>query len=219
MAFDFNKIKNLFVETSDETKSQTTEQLEVKKDVNSAPQPEKTNSTSSITHNAEIDTVVLDSLLKSIQEHNMPGEDYLEFMEALNAMQNIQLPEDMKIQTVMATLSTKGLNAQKIKESADYYLSVLSNEQKQFSTEFKAQLDKSVSSKQNEILSLQEAIKVKSEQIAKLTQEINETQNKIGSFEQNIKTAEEKLRKTEGNFNKTYEFVVNQIMQNVAKIK
>jgi chromosome segregation ATPase len=212
MAFDFNKIKGLFVETSAEATSK-----EAEKPAQSSGS--RANQPVSAKASAEpYDQKILNSLLKVIEDHNLPGEDYLEFLSAFQAMKDIPLDEKMKIQTVLATLSTKGLTPKKIKESADYYKKVLAEEQKQFYAELGNQTNNQVKSREKEIAKLQLAGKQKSEQIAALTKEINDTQAKINEIQMSMKEAEEKIKSAEVNFNKTYDFVITQIDSNLTKL-
>jgi len=211
MAFDLSKLKGLFVESTGE--------------LTSAPETTTTNNsstppvTSPSVPSSEIDQQIVESLLKSIEQNNLPGEDYLEFMEALVAMKNIPLDEAMKVQTVMATLSIKGLTVQKIRESAEYYKKVLSNELDQFLTELNNQIEKTVKSKEKIIEAEKLAIQQKSEQIAALTKQINDAQLEIQKNEEALKLANNKIMQTEATFQKAYHFVVNQIDSNISKIK
>lgn len=212
MAFDFNKIKGLFVETASNASAKTQEK--------SAPIPGSRIS-QPVSEKATpdpYDQKILNSLLKVIEDHNLPGEDYLEFLSAFQAMKEIQLDEKMKVQTVLATLSTKGLTPKKIKESADYYKKVLAEEQKQFYAELGNQMNNQVKSREKEISKLQLASKQKSDQIAALTKEINDNQAKINEVQNSMKDAEEKIKSAEMNFNKTYDFVIAQIDSNLTKL-
>jgi hypothetical protein len=212
MAFDLNKIKSLFVETRAETKTPTPEKLS--QSAKNKPVQSSFDSASADTY----DQTVFNSLLKAIEDHNLPGEDYLEFLSALQAMKNIQLDEKMKIQTVLVTLSTKGLTAKKIKESAEYYKKVLTEEQKQFYAELGEQTTRQVKLKEKEIAGLQETNKQKSDQIAALTKDINENQLKISGIQNALKEAETKIRLAEANFNKTFDYIIAQIDSNLTKI-
>ena len=210
MAFDIKKIRNLFVETSEPTVNQQT-------NAPVAPVVNKPVGNSPVTPGA-YDQDVFNSLMKAIEEHNLPGEDYLEFLSALQAMQNIPLDEKLKVQTVLATLSTKGLTVQKIKESADYYKKVLNEEQKQFNAELKGQIQEQVKSKENSIADLQKFNAEKTQQITKLTHEINENQLKITEIQGHLREADLKIKAAEGNFNKTLEYILGIIDANLNKI-
>jgi hypothetical protein len=211
MAIDLKKLKGLFVESAS--------QPATKSEPSSTPNQTAQSVTSETIVSSELDQQIVESLLKAIEQNNLPGEDYLEFMEALTAMKNIPLDDTMKVQTVMATLSIKGLNAQKIRESADYYKKILANEQVQFLDELNKQIEKTVKSKEKAIEAEKLSIKQKSEQIAALTKEINDGQQVIQSTEEALKAANAKIMQTEANFQKAYHFVVNQIDTNISKLK
>lgn len=210
MAFDLKKITSLFVETSEQAPVQ--QEPETPQPVTSQP-----SQTAAVPSGA-FDQSVFDALMKAIEEHNLPGEDYLEFLSALRAMQNIPLDEKLKIQTVLATLSTKGLTVQKIKESADYYKKVLLEEQKQFLVELNKQIQDQVKSKEKAIQDLQTLNKQKTDQITKLTQEINDNQQKIVAVQSQLQEADSKIKLAENNFSKTLEVILGQINSNLSKI-
>jgi hypothetical protein len=216
MAFDFKKLKDLFIETNGVSNPQPTEPVIPQAQIKSEPVivPE-----ASAASKSELDAKIVDSLLSAMEQKNLPGEDYLEFMQALKAMQNIPLDDAMKVQTVMATLSIKGLTVTKIKESAGYYKKVLKDEENEFNTELNNQIEKTVKSKEKSIDALKETIKLKSEQIANLTKEINEAQQNINTTANQIKAAEIKIKATQENFSKAYNFVINQIDETINKIK
>lgn len=210
MGFDLKKIKGLFVETST--------QEPVQQESVTTPSVTPPTLQSAGVPAGAFDQGVFDSLMKVIESHNLPGEDYLEFLSALQAMQNIPLDEKLKIQTVLATLSTKGLTAQKIKESADYYKKVLQEEQKQFLVELNNQIHEQVKSKEKTIEDLQAQNKLKTDQITRLTQEINENQQKIVAVQSQLQEADARIKLAENNFTKTLEVILGQIDANLSKI-
>jgi len=232
MALNFNKIKGLFIVPEDEVESSKIE----KKDKNNSKKDNKVDKTKKISTNkttiktkTDTPTIVpgkgafnkqiFNSLTKAIADANLPGEDYLEFMEALMAMKDIPLEQKVKMQTVLATLSTKGLTAQKVIESADYYLKVLENEKDKFKQAMINQTKGKVGEKHNKIKSLEEDNIKKSEQIKILTEEITKNQKKSEELKKSIQDADAKIKSTENNFNITYRHVENQILENVELIK
>jgi hypothetical protein len=227
MALNFNKIKGLFVVPEEENEAVEKKQ-ETKKE---EPKIIKTESQNTIsTQNikssgtveplkGEINDQIFNSLTKAISDANLPGEDYLEFVSALQAMQKIDLAESVKMQTVLATLSIKGLTVQKIVESADYYLKVLENEKDKFKQAMTKQTEGKVDEKNKQIISLEETNQKKAEQIQTLTNEISANKEQIEQIKKEITDADHKIKSTETNFNVTYDYVANQIINNVEKIK
>jgi len=167
----------------------------------------------------EFSQKIFDQLTKAIYEANLPGEDYLEFMDALNAMKNLQLDEKIKLQTVFATLSTKGLTKEKIIESADYYLKVLDNERSKFYEVLNNHMKGQVNSKLSEITKLESSVKEKEELILTLQEEIKQTKQVILKVKNEIQQADGKIKKTENDFQITYEIIASNLRNTVEKIK
>ena len=227
MALNFNKIKGLFVVPEDEVEGSEKKQ-EVKKEETTRPEVKKTTNPVAQTVQTgegtnpvkgEINEQIFHSLTKAISDANLPGEDYLEFVSALQAMKNIDLAESVKMQTVLATLSIKGLTIQKIIESADYYLKVLENEKDKFKQAMAMQTQGKVEEKHKQIKSLEDGNLKKAEQIKMLTDEINSNNEQIEQIKKDIAEADHKIKSTETNFSVTYDYVANQIINNVEKIK
>jgi len=212
---DFKKIKGIFVESTDEPQKQTSQPATPSDAKANVEQAEKRVEKPS----AKIDSKILDSLVKAIEANNLPGEDYFEFTEALRAMKDLPLDETLKIQTVMATLSTKGLTKLKVIDSASYYIKILENEKAKFYEAFKQEVDKQINKKNEEVLKLEAENKSKAEQIANLTKEIEANKDKIAKVRSGITTSNEKFTQTEDNFKATYSYMVDQITSNVTKIK
>ncbi len=228
MALNLNKIKGLFIVPEDEeiTTKKTTEKKEQTKNPIKKTKTSESNISSGATSKlknspdkGDFNKQIFESLTKAIADANLPGEDYLEFMAALKAMEGIKLDEKVKMQTVLATLSTKGLSVQKIIESADYYVKVLENEKEKFKQAMIKQTQGKVGNKHKQIKDLEEKNRQKAEQIKALTDEINNNTAEIGKFKKDLESADLKIKSTENNFNVTYEHVANQIKNKIEKIK
>jgi peptidoglycan hydrolase CwlO-like protein len=237
----FKNIKSLFI-VEDETKK-TEEKQEEKKTVeqnstqNNTKTTENTDGDSKISWKTttgtsvsgnlsssteqvagEFNQHIFDSLTKAIADSNLPGEDYLEYMQALKAMKDLPLDESIKIQTVLATLSTKGLTVQRVLETADYYLNVLESEKKKFYSVLDNQAKGAINAKKGKILELEKLNKDKAAQIAALTNEINQIHKEVESINAEIDDSENKIKKTESSFLFTFDKVADQIKQDVTKI-
>ncbi len=243
MALKFNNIKSLFIVDDEEDDNQKdnkdTLSSPVKKDTDTTkktvPESKISWSTSSSKNEdtafvnppeekpqeveGQFNEQIFESLTKAVANSNLPGEDYLEFMQALKAMKNLPMDENLKVQAAFQTLSVKGLTVAKVIESADYYKSVLENEKRKFYTALEEQGKGSINKKKKIIADLEKQNQDKAAQIAALTEEINKNQARIEKNKKDIETAEGKLSQTEKNFLVTYKKVVGQINNNVAKIQ
>lgn len=228
MALNLNKIKGLFIVPKDEdiANKKTPEKKKETKKLEKKTNPLETNLTASIKltqtnslGKGEFNKQIFESLTKAISDANLPGEDYLEFMASLKAMEGINLDEKVKMQTVLATLSTKGLTVQKIIESADYYIKVLENEREKFKQAMIKQTEGKVGNKHSKIKDLEEQNKQKADKIKALTDEINNNTSQISKFKKEIEVSDLKIKSTENNFNVTYSHVADQITNKIEKIK
>jgi len=133
MALKFESIKNLFIteekieETKVEEKVSNQEKTTVnqvnpeikKEETSSGVNWKKTSSGNSVVSETveakqvakgEINEQILDSLTKALMNANLPGEDYLEFMQAYRAMKDIPLEENIKV-VVFATFAASPYRA------------------------------------------------------------------------------------------------------------
>jgi hypothetical protein len=232
MALNLNKIKGLFVVPEDEVAGTNVKIEEKKADVKKTEPSIIVNKSttdlnkeqsviinSSTSSKGEFNQNIFNSLTKAISDANLPGEDYLEFVDALQAMKDIPLDETIKMQTVLATLSTRGLTVQKIIETADYYLKVLERERDKFKEATAQQTQGKVDSRQKQIKTLEEENQKKADQIKILTDEIANNNQQMLQMKKEIEEADNKIKSTENNFNTTYEYLANQILSKVEKIK
>ena len=228
MALNLDKIKSLFIVPEDEidTTKTTKKKVAEKKNLTKLSDTKKTQTTESKaqTGNSKpskgtFNKKIFESLTQAISNANLPGEDYLEFMNALQAMKNIDLDEKIKMQTVLATLSTKGLTIQKIIESADYYLKVLENEKDKFKIVINKQTENKIGGKNKKIKELEAENKKKADMIKQLTEEINKNRSEIQQIKKDIEAASVKIKTAENDFNVTYDHVANQIKEKVKQLE
>ncbi len=219
---DFKKLKGLFVESVEESAN-----IPVKANISpKTPTIQATEKTDKIdktdkkdSSENQLDDKVLTSLLKAIEKNNLPGEDYIEFMEALKAMQTLNLDEKIKFQTVMATLSTKGLTKARIMESGDYYIKILEAEKEKFNATLQSETQNQVKSKEDSIKSIEATNASKAKEIQKLTEEITKNQIEISEIKKKIEESKTKISSTQNRFLYTFDYLKNQISINIDKIK
>ncbi|MCF6185848.1 MAG: hypothetical protein L3J56_14725 [Bacteroidales bacterium] len=229
MALNLDKIKSLFIVPEDEIPEnkveKKSEKKPEKKNITKLSQTKQTQtpkikqSTPTSVSKGAFNKKIFESLTQAIQKADLPGEDYLEFMNALQAMKNIDLDEKIKMQTVLATLSTKGLTISKIIESADYYLKVLENEKDKFKIVINKQTETKIGGKNKKIKDLEAENQKKADMIKQLTEEINKNRAEIQKIKRELETADVKIKSAENDFNVTYDYVANQIKKNVKQLE
>jgi hypothetical protein len=240
MAMKFNKLKSLFVTEEENTQnpddSKPVEEQKEKKQVeetvkskvswetsgskNTDGNDSKTPADKSLqSTSGNFNPKISDSLIQAISEQNLPGEDYLEFMDAIQAMKDLPLEESIKMKTVFMTLSTKGLTIPKIVESAGHYLNVLNKEKEKFNLALEAQKNHTINDKKKIISEIEAKNIQKAELIKKLTDEIASNNSEIQKITIEINMGESKIKSTENDFIYTFDKISNQIKENIEKIK
>lgn len=204
-----NRLKSLFVVTEEVEK-----QSEKKQE----------NKTVEETH-YKIDEVgvfnqeIYEHLTQAIEAANLPGEDYLEFVEALNAMRNLPISETAKMQSVMATLSTKGLTVQKIEDSAKFYLQILEKEKQKYNENISGEIDKELQTNKMSLEEMEKIAEQKQKEIERLNQELEHLHEEIARQKNDLLNVEDKVKEKKDSFNFTFDAVANQIKTNVEKVK
>lgn len=119
-----------------------------------------------------VDSAFRKHFLDLMQQSNLPGPDYYEFIDAKNKLAPNVNVESICYQTAFSVLQGMGLTKDKITSSAQTYIGIVDKELEGFNATFqntyKAQVDDNNS-----------AISQKQQQIAKLNQEIQDLQDKV----------------------------------------
>ncbi len=160
----------------------------------------------------------VDLLLKSIEENNIEGFDYLEYKQSLQSLSKIESDEAKRYQNAFAMAQTMGLSKKKLNESAKRYISVLEKEEAKFAEAFQKQKSTQVDQREAKIKNLHNAIKTKEEQIKKLEQEIAKSKDELSKIEGKINETMAKAEATKDGFYASYNMVLGQIQDDLEKI-
>ena len=158
-------------------------------------------------------------LLGALEEHNTKGFDYLEYKQAVQNLNNVDMDESTRFKSALAMAKSMGATPQKLVSSADGYLKVLANEEAKFLDAFKNQTNRQVSTQSQEIKKLEEGIKQRQAQIAKLQKEIEAGTKSLEVKKQNINKSNAKVQATKDGFYVAYHIVTQQIAEDIKKMK
>ncbi len=209
MAIDLSKLKSLFI--VDETpKTENTDNTEENNEANKnvVQQPVIGN----------VDSVILDTLFKSLSDNNLQGFDYFEYKQSLKTLRSM-LDEQTAFKSAFATAATMGITKEKLLETANFYVKVLEKEKEKFDEAARSQGGAAVEQKKKEIELTTKSISDKSEQIRKLTDEISAAQTKINELNAFVLQAETKIAETSKNFIASYSSISTEISTDIEKIK
>jgi chromosome segregation ATPase len=166
-----------------------------------------------------LDQKSLDFLTQALVKNNLPGFDYLEFKQSLNALSNLNMDEATAYKSAFATASTVGLTKDKLLKTAEHYRAVLMQEKQAFDQALKKQVQQKVESKKVEVEKLKKQILDYQAQIAKLQEEIVKNQQIIDQADESIQQSMDKIKQTEEQFELTFQAILNQINCDLEDIK
>jgi hypothetical protein len=157
------------------------------------------------------DEKFIQMLMKVIADNNMPGLDYFEFKQAIDAMGSAQIDEKTKFMTTFIVYAQQGCKKEVLLSSIDSYASLIRHEIAQFDAELKTQQNEKVQSKLEKI---EEAKK----KVIELSQAITDANNFILKATQEAQQESLNLQMTEANFKKSAERVLGVLQSDKEKI-
>jgi SMC interacting uncharacterized protein involved in chromosome segregation len=151
-------------------------------------------------------------LSDKMKENNQPGPDYLEFSEALKALDNVPLSEEQKYQVTFPTYLSMGVDANKLINSANGYIKILEQEEKDFNTELN-------NTKHNEITIKQSNIEELKAENDKLTKKLQDNALKIQALTLETNKSNESLSVEQNAFAAALNNAKLKIQDQITKIK
>lgn len=209
----FNKLKSLFIIEEDDAESRQSKPKNVvvpKNETSVKPNISKKDSDKFI-----------NILFKAIENANLEGFDYLEFIQSINNLKKQDLTKDENKLYLTAFALAKTLNVSKndLIQSANHYLKVLENENLNFSESLnnnaKVKLQEKTESLEK-IVKVQEAEKAKLE---KLKLKIIQNEKKINALNKELKNADSKVKNLKAGFENALQNITSKIESDKDKIE
>jgi septal ring factor EnvC (AmiA/AmiB activator) len=166
-----------------------------------------------------LDQKSVDFLTKALEKSNLPGFDYIEFKQSLDALSKLNMDEETAFKSAFATASTVGLTKPKLLETAAHYKKVLANEKTQFDSALQKQVEQKVAGKELELKKLKDQIVKHQEKIQQLQDQIAKFQKTIDGADAQIDAARKKIESTRDGFEHTHQSILNQIEKDIENIK
>ncbi len=167
--------------------------------------------------NHGLDEKSLDYLLRALEKKNLPGFDYIEFKQSLNALSKMHLDDETSVKSAFATASTMGLTKIKLIESVAHYKDVLMQEKEEFNNALQKQIQQKVEAKRSELSQLSDKIKFNEAEIKRMQDEIVAFQQAIAGADDVIKDISEKLEQTKESYEFTHSSIINQFDSDIEK--
>ncbi len=226
----FKKLKSLFiieegvpnkpkvvVQDSPKTTSQASKGNSIVKTTTTPLPPPNVTNKSDVT--GEINEKFLNILFEALEKNNLEGFDYLEFKKSLQSLSVMPMDEATRFKSAFAMANSMNVTTDQLLQSADFYISILIQEEQKFENALAQQKSTKVHAQEEQVLQLEKTVAAKTEQIKLLTQEIDTLQQQITTTSAEIMDQTVKAEKTKNDFNVSYNAVVGQIKADVENMK
>jgi hypothetical protein len=205
----------LFLKDDPEKEAKKQAEKEAKKaakTLKTEPVSQFTVTPQSVTNMAGVaDEKFVQMLWSVIEQYNIPGQDYFEFKQAIDAMAALPIDEKSKFLTTFTIFNSQGCKKESLLLSLEKYMKVIQKEISSFAAEFEAQRNEKVNAK---LAQIEEAKR----KVEELNKQILEANNFILTASQEAQQEEMKLQMTSANFNKSAEKVLSVLESDKEKI-
>lgn len=171
-----------------------------------------------VSSDAKVDPKFTDLLLRAIESNNMDGFDYLEYKNSLKSIESVIPDEPMRYKSAFEMAKTMGLSKEKLVQSANHYLTVLTSEDKKFKDALENQKAKQIQGRTDQLATIEKAIVDKQKMIDNLTKEIEASKDQLKSVRNEINDAVVKIDVTNQQFMTSYNLVYGTIYADIEKI-
>jgi hypothetical protein len=215
------KLMSFFIEEeTTHTQTQTTT-TPTKAGVPSQVQVQQTVAVQNASGTGVVDKKFVDHFVSLIENSNLKGPDYFEYMQALKSLSGLGLSEDKQYQAAWASFKAMGgiTDINVLPNTANQYISVLDNDRQGFLKDVEGAITDKVGGLKNALKSTQDENEAMAKQIIDLQNRINTNNEKITKITGDITEQSAKITTNKNNYEITYNSFVEQIKGDIAKIK
>lgn len=219
----FSKLKNIMfseeeVKTTETTETTENTEKETPKNVFNAPVTNVNIGFS--TSIGAFDETFYKSIMLSIEDSNLEGIDYLEFINAKKKMDSMGgLTDASKFQMVFGTLqSTSNITKETLLQSMTHYFDVIEKEITEFNEGMAEEVELQVTSKLKEAESKEILCTEKQAQIEQLQKDIAQLAGEANILKVEASTNDAKIKTLANNFTTTADAIKNALNQDKTSI-
>ena len=213
-------IMDLFFVKDEEPKKEEAQESKQPQQETPAPTIAKTP-TPPTAETAKPDETIAQTFIDAIEAANVPGFDYLEFAKVVDSLKPSIPAEQAQYTTALTSAQAidKSVTYDKLIETSGVYVKVLQDKEEEFKTFLSNKYSADIDSKEAKIISIDDQIKNRAEQIQRITEEINDLSNTKVSITNEISESKSKIEQVKNNFYATYQLFIGKINSDVEKIK
>lgn len=139
-------------------------------------------------------------LNEALQKADLPGPDFLEFLNGLRGLAASAIPEEVKFSTALTMFGAQGVTPQKLVETAAHYIDALEREEDDFTAYISKLRETKVVQVQAKAEEAAKSAQAKQEQIQKLNEEILGLQSQSMELRQSAAMADAEIAGTIASF-------------------
>ncbi|PWK27405.1 hypothetical protein LV89_01718 [Arcicella aurantiaca] len=168
-----------------------------------------------------VDKKFVDHFVQLIENSNLKGPDYFEYMQALKSLAGLGLPEDKQYQAAWASFKAMGgiTDVSVLSTTANQYVGILDTDRQNFLKDVENAISQKVGGLKNDLKTTQDENETLAKQIIELQNRINANSEKITKITGDISEQSAKITANKNNYEITYSSFVEQIKGDIAKIQ
>lgn len=158
-------------------------------------------------------------LVAVIEEADLPGFDYLEFLQVMKESEEDVPDENARMKAAMAAAKSMKVSPSQIIEAAEHYLKALSDDRKNFENEIAQTGSGEIDDKKKEIADIDKTVSHNRKEIERLTDEIAKAEVLKQNLLTEVSSAESKFGQRHAEYEAAYSEITAGIKNDIKKIK
>lgn len=161
----------------------------------------------------------LDDLMDVLEKHNLPGFDYLEFRHVVNLSESGGSDEKTRYGSALTLAKAMGRTPDQLLEDARHYLSILQQENQNFSQNVLLSITQQIGYIEKKINEVLADINAKEAQILALQTAIKDNEKAIEALKIEASAVASQIETNKANFSASCDSVLQQIEADIFKIE
>jgi len=209
----FNQLKSLFIVEDNEGDSSSSKPKTIKSTENKSKNKNVTVSPKETERFVNI-------LFKAIEDNNIKGYDYLEFVQSINNLkkQGISSEEDKLFNTAYAMAKTMNVDKEQLIKTADFYLNVLKKEKAKFNEALVNSAKVKLKDKNDKLTALEKSLEEDKKAFEALKKRIVSTESAISKISKELANSKNKVENVKSGFDDALSQIMGKIVKDKDKI-
>ncbi len=186
---------------------------------NADPPESPTKSARDSVGEGDVNPKFTEILLKALEQHNLDGYDYIEFINAVKALEKMNMDEATRFKSAFTFAQSIQVTPQHLIQSAEHYIQVLDAEKQKFLVALQNQRQAQLESRQAQLEATRQAIAEKQQQIEQLQKEIAALNDRAATLDKQLREAGEKIGRTRAGFFASLNYIAEKIRADIEKMK